>query len=63
MSNFSDNFLNINRRQLLLGTLSVGAGSAMGIFHKFSLATATPVVSRLGIPGSFPRTGCGSRAY
>ncbi|MCW9680639.1 DUF362 domain-containing protein [Dolichospermum planctonicum UHCC 0167] len=54
MSNFSDNFLNINRRQLLLGTLSVGAGSAMGIFHKFSLATATPVVSRLGIPGSFP---------
>ncbi|WP_051289771.1 DUF362 domain-containing protein [Dolichospermum circinale] len=54
MSNFSDNLLNINRRQLLLGTLSVGAGSVMGIFHKFSLATATPVVSRLGIPGSFP---------
>ena len=55
MSNFSDQFFNINRRKLLLGTLSVGAGSAMtGMFHKFSLAKATPVVSQLGIPGPFP---------
>ena len=54
MSNSSDNFLNINRRKLLLGTLSVGAGSVMGMLHKFSLATASPTVSQLGIPGPFP---------
>ncbi|MGK7917333.1 MAG: hypothetical protein AB4038_17595 [Prochloraceae cyanobacterium] len=54
MSNSSDNFLNIDRRKLLFGTLSLGAGSVMGMLHKFSLATAKPVVSQLGIPGSFP---------
>ena len=55
MSNSSDNFLNIDRRKLLLGTLSVGAGGVMGMFHKLFLATATPVVSQLGIPGPSPR--------
>ena len=54
MSNSSDRFLNINRRTLLLGTLSLGAGIPMGMLHKFSLATATPLVSQLGMPGPFP---------
>ena len=54
MSNSPDNFLRIDRRKLLFGTLSIGAGSVMGMLHKFSLAKATPVVSQLGIPGSFP---------
>ncbi len=54
MSNSSDNFLNIDRRKLLLGTLSVGAGSVLGIFQKFSVASPAPVVSPLGIPGPFP---------
>lgn len=55
MSNSSNNFLNIHRRQLLLGTLSIGAGSVMaGMSHKFSLAKTTPGVAKLGIPGPFP---------
>ncbi len=59
MSNSSDNFLNIDRRKLLLGTLSIGGGGVMGMFHKLFLATATPVVSQLGSPGSTPGRGVG----
>ena len=54
MINSSDNFLNMDRRKLLLGILSAGTGSIMGLFDKLSLAKATPEISRFGIPGPFP---------
>jgi uncharacterized protein (DUF362 family) len=54
MSNSSDNVLKIDRRKLLLGTFSVGAGSVMGMFHQSSLAKTQSVLSPSGIPGPFP---------